>query len=171
MRAVEHAPVWEWRAWWWIPDERDVPQIPPETDERRTEHVCLDSDRVGAVGTLVLARICGGSGPLYHHGLGRDTAPVEGDTLLHLAYRLRAAEPVLDVLRAAGVMDVDTLDLSRKLGGDRPTVLRVVVALSAVLKPHAPVGEVGGGGGDCGGDDGKGTVSTHTSSSSIVQLS
>ena len=43
MRAVEHAPVWEWRAWWWIPDERDVPQIPPEIDERRTEHVCLDS--------------------------------------------------------------------------------------------------------------------------------
>ena len=51
----------------------------------------------------MLARICGGSGPLYHHGLGRETAPVEGDTLLHLAYGLRAAEPVLDVLRAAGV--------------------------------------------------------------------
>ena len=49
MRAVEHAPVWEWRAWWWIPDERNVPQIPPEIDERRTEHVCLDSNRVGAV--------------------------------------------------------------------------------------------------------------------------
>ena len=49
MRAIEHAPVWEWRAWWWIPDERDVPQIPQEIDERRTEHVCLDSDRVGAL--------------------------------------------------------------------------------------------------------------------------
>ena len=56
MRAVEHAPVWEWRAWWWIPDERDVPQIPSEIDERRTEHVCLDSDRVGAVLHRAVAR-------------------------------------------------------------------------------------------------------------------
>ena len=55
MRAVEHAPVWEWRAWWWI-HERDVPQIPQEIDERRTEHVCLDSDRVSAVLHRAVAR-------------------------------------------------------------------------------------------------------------------
>jgi len=36
------------------------------------------------------------------------------------------------LLRAAGV-EGDSLDLSRKLGGDRPTVVRVLVELSAVL--------------------------------------
>ena len=80
------------------------------------------------VTALVLARICGGSGPLYHHGLARDSAPVEGDNLLHLAYRLRAAGPVLDVLRAAGVSG----DL-RNAEGDRASdvALQMKVRLQA----------------------------------------
>ena len=36
------------------------------------------------------------------------------------------------LLRAAGV-DSDSLDLAQKLGGDRPTVLRVIVEFTAVL--------------------------------------
>ena len=103
MRAVEHAPVWEWRAWWWIPDERDVPQIPPEIDERRTEHVCLDSDRVGAVLHRAVLRAAGVSGDLRNAEGDRAS-----DVALQMKVRLQAEhlEQLRDQVRRLGAAPV-----------------------------------------------------------------